>query len=334
MSDDEIIGAKDQAQQNDGEDPFGDDLDDLLDAESSGLDQGAGVEVAFDFTQPHDISRIFEQNLRSVGENLSKAAAISFTNLFRANSALEFKGVTLAPCGEYLDRLPKPTCISTFTMPPFQGRSVLNLDLSFCYTLVKKLMGGAVEPEENLREYTEIERTIVQGLLSRLLEVLKEACSRLITVTPELVVLENNADYIAGVASGDTLVVLSFEFTLDMQTGDLDVCIPMSSFAPVRDVFDPQERREMRAPHEVRQERRHIMDVLNNTSTEIVVKLAEMETNLETITQLREGDILHLTQPVDSPMLVEVADKLVFIGEAGRIHQQRAVKLTQRMNKE
>jgi len=334
VSDDEIIGAEGQQQPNDGEDPFGDDLDDLLDAESGGLDRDGGVEEAFDFTQPHDISRIFEQNLRSVGENLAKAAAISFTNLFRANSALEFKGVTLAPCGEYLDGLPKPTCISTFTMPPFQGRSVINLDLSFCYTLVKKLMGGAVEPEENLREYTEIERTIVQGLLTRLLEVLKEACARLITVTPELVVLENNADYIAGVASGDTLVVLSFEFTLDMQTGALDICIPMSSFAPVRDEFDPQERREMREPHEVRQERRHIMEVLNNTSTEIVVKLAEMETNLETITQLKEGDILHLNQPVDSPMLVEVADKLAFIGEAGRIHQQRAVKLTQRMKEE
>jgi flagellar motor switch protein FliM len=50
--------------------------------------------------------------------------------------------------------------------------------------------------------------------------------------------------------------------------------------------------------------------------------------------QLKEGDLLHLSQPVDALLLVEVQDKPMFLAEAGRVRQNRAVRLTERLNEE
>lgn len=333
--DDIVVGGDSGGEGTDGgEEPFGADLEQMLDQEGEEIEQEEEGDGTFDFSRPHDISKAFEQNLRSVGENLAKMASVSFTNLFRANSSLEFTGLKLLGCGEYLAKLGNPTCISTVTLSPLQGRSLIHLELGLCFALLKKLMGGATEQEEMLREFTEIERHIFGNLIQRLLDLLKGASSRLVTMEPAFSGLENNPDYVTGVATGDTLAVLKFQFKLDTQAGRLEIGFPMSAFAPVRDIFDPQERREMRSPQEVKRDRHRVMETLQSTQAEIVIKLTELEAKLEQMMQLQEGDIFNLGQPVDAPLVVEVEGKPVFLAEAGRVHQKRAVKLTERISEE
>jgi 2,3-bisphosphoglycerate-independent phosphoglycerate mutase len=60
----------------------------------------------FDFSRPYSISRNFEKNLRSVCDNLAKAATVHFTNQLRTNCILEFRQLVLQTFGEYAANLP------------------------------------------------------------------------------------------------------------------------------------------------------------------------------------------------------------------------------------
>ena len=64
------------------------------------------------------------------------------------------------------------------------------------------------------------------------------------------------------------------------------------------------------------------------------MQLAEKVMKLEQVMQLEEGDVLELGQPVTAPLLVKVQDKPIYLGEAGHVRQNRAVRLTQRIKEE
>jgi flagellar motor switch protein FliM len=320
----------------------------LADDEEAGGDLERGLEAAlgdgedpgprqprsFDFNRPHSISRVFEQNLRSICETLAKTATITITNLLRVNSLFEFKDLTLLPGGDYLQGLPNPTCVATATLHPMKGHALVYLDLGLCFTILKKLMGGAVEPEEMLREFTEIEQHIFSSQLQRLLDLLRDASARICQLEPKLVSLENNPNYLSGVAVGDTHVILGFSLKIDTEEGELAFALPLPGFESVRNEFDPEQERELRSPQEVQRDRRLIMDLIQGTGSELVVKLGELETSLDAVMALQEGDLLQLPQASDAPLIVEVEGKPVFLGEAGRIRQNRAVKLIQKLSEE
>jgi flagellar motor switch protein FliM len=309
-------------------------LQDILEA-TEGADSADAPEVVlFDFNRPHNLSKSFEQNMRNVAENFAKLTSFTFANLLRANASLEFSQLSLRACGDFLAGLGNPTCLCLVSMAPLKGQSLIHMDLSFCFTLLKKLMGGSTEKEDLAREFTEIEKRIVQNVVGRLLSMFRDATAKLAELTPEYQGLENNPDYLTGMAIGDTIVILKFIMKLESQEGDFHICIPLSGFEPLRQLFDPVDKVELRTPQEVRRDRRQILELIQGTESELVVRFNEVKLSLQQVVDLKVGDVIPLAQPVKAPLVVTVAGKPLFLGEPGRINQFRAVKLMERIPEE
>ena len=315
------------------DDGMGVDLDDVLNADS-GDESLDGGPRRYDFNRPHNISRSFEHSLQAIGEAFAKTGTIDFTSLLRMTTTVEFKGLRQSTFAEYQAELPNPTCISMVTLSPLKGTSLVHLDLGLCFLFLKKLMGGLIDAEETLREFTEIERGINAGLVNRFLEILRKAAAKKLDIQPEFLSLENNPTYASGIAEGEMLIVLQFQVRLDTIEGPVEVVFPLSAFSPVKDIFDPQDVVDLRTPQELREDRRRVLEMIRGTDCEVMVQMAEIDTTLEAIMNLQVGDILRLPQSVEAPLKVHIEGQPAWLGEAGRIGQNRAVKLTTKVCKE
>lgn len=309
------------------------DLDDVMNADSSAEDLGGGVR-RYDFNRPSGISRAFEQNLTSVAENFAKTGIIDFTNLLRMTTQVEFQGMRQETFIDYLKSLPNPTCAAMATMAPLKGYNIVNIDLALCFVFMKKLMGGKADAEDAVREFTEIERGINAGLVQRFLEIFRKSATKLVDLEPAFVNLENNPNYLSGIAEGETLIVLKFLVKVDTVEGIVEFGLPASAFGPVKETFDPQTKLELRTGPEKKTDRRKILDMIQGVGSELVVQLGEIDSNLDDVMNLREGDILHLGQSVEAPLTVRIEGEDAWLGEAGRLGQNRAIKLIQQLNKE
>ncbi len=309
------------------------DLEEVLNADSDDDLTNDGPRK-YDFNRPHNISRTFEQNLQSVAESFAKTGGIDFTSLLRMTAVVEYKGLHQCAYGEYMEELPSPTCASMVTLAPLKGYSLLHIDLGLCFVFMKKLMGGAPVSEDTVREFTEIERGINAGLVGRFLEIFRKSATKLVQLEPGFVGLENNPNYLSGIAEGESLIIMKFQVKLDTVEGPVELAIPLSGFGPVRDIFDPQDAIELRTTNELRDDRRKILNMVRTTGSELVVNLGEISTNLEDILNMAVGDILHLPQAVEAPLQVKVEGQNAWLGDAGRIGQSRAIKLIQQLSKE
>ncbi len=309
------------------------DLEEVLNADSDADLSDSGPRK-YDFNRPHNISRTFEQNLQSIAENFAKTGGIDFTSLLRMTAVVEYKGLHQCTYSDYMEELPNPSCVSMVTLAPLKGYSLMHLDLGLCFVFMKKLMGGAAESEDTVREFTEIERGINAGLVNRFLEIFRKSANKLVQLEPGFVSLENNANYLSGIAEGESLIIMKFLVKLDTVEGPVELAIPLPAFGPVRDIFDPEDAIELRTDGELRDDRRKILNMVRTTDSELVVNLGEIDSNLEDILSLAVGDILHLPQGVDSPLSVRIEGQNSWLGDAGRVGQHRAIKLIQQLSKE
>ncbi len=330
---DAAIGAAEDMV-GDVNDGLGMDLDQVLNADSSDEDLLPGGSKRYDFNRPNSISRNFEQNLHAVGEAYAKTGTIDFTNLFRMTTTVEFQGLRQSTYSEYLEELPNPTCAAFVTLAPLKGYSMVHIDLGLSFLFLKKLMGGTVDPEDNVREFTEIERAINAGLVARFTEIFRKGVAKWLEVTPAFVNLENNPNYLSGLAEGTAMIIMKFMVKLDTVEGMVELGFPHAAFGPVRNIFDPETGVEMRTTNEKKEDRRRILEMIQGTGTEMTVQLGEVNSTLQDVMNLSLGEILHLPQSKESPLLVNIEGQASWLGEAGRIGQNRAIKLIQQLDKE
>ncbi len=309
------------------------DIEAVLNADSA-LEAASDGPRPYDFHRPHNISRGFANNLQAVAETFAKIAGIDFTSLVRASVQVDYRGLRQCTYGEYLEELPNPTCAALVTLEPLKGQSLLNLDLGLCFTFMQKLLGGPLDAQAAVREFTEIERGINAGLIDRFTEIVRKSMAKFVEVRPAFVRMENNPGYLGGMAEGESLLILRFNVQVGAAEGPCDVAFPIAAFGPVRDVFDPREMVELRTETELRDDRRRILSMVQGTDSELIVELGTIESNLEEVLSLKEGQILHLAQAVDAPLRVRVEGQDSWLGEAGRIGQNRAVKLIGKQTKE
>ena len=302
-------------------------------AEVAGGRQEGGVR-AFDFNRPFSITRTFEKNLQSICESFVKAAGLGFTNHFRANTGVEFQGIELCAYREFHAGLANPTCVSTVTLAPLKGQAVVNVDIGLMFSIMKKLLGGAIEAEVDLRKFTDIEMNVAQDVLGKLLDHFRTGVSRMIPITPRLLATENNPAYLSALPSGETVLLLEFVLTLDEIAGGVTFAIPLAAFESVRDVLDPEDLPELRSAEEVRRDRSCVLDLLQGTTAEVVVDLGSVDLNLRRIRDLAVGDMIQLETAVGSPLRLSVQGKPVFMSVPGKLNKNRAVRLTERIREE
>ncbi len=310
------------------------DLDDVLNADSSDEELLAGGNKRYDFNRPNSMSKVFEQNLNAVGEAYAKTGTIDFTNLFRMTTTVDFQGLRQTTYSEYLEELPNPTCVAMVTLAPLKGYSMVHIDLGLSFLFLKKLMGGSVDPEENIREFTEIERGINAGLVDRFTAIFRKGVSKWLEVNPAFVNLENNPNYLSGLAEGTAMIIMKFMVKLDTVEGMVEMAFPHVAFGPVREIFDPETSVELRTGHEMKDDRRRILDMIQGTGTDLIVQLGQVNTTLQDVMNMAIGDIVHLPNGKETPLLVNIEGQASWLGEAGRIGQNRAVKLIQQLDKE
>lgn len=315
------------------DDGMGVDLESVLNAASGDEDLSADP-VKYDFHRPHNISRPFQKNLQGVADYFAKNGTIEFTSRLRLTTDVSYQGLRQCSYGEFLNELPRPTCAAMVEMAPLKGPSLLHLDLGLCFVFMKKLLGGLPEPEMDPRDFTEIERGIVTDLMERFQDMFRKAMSKVVPVESTMSPVENNPQYLSGISEASSLVILTFDIKLESVSGPIQWAVPLSAFSPVREIFDPSDIKESRNNVELRDDRRKILEMVQSSGSDLVVQLGQFETNLETILNLSTGDVLDLPQGVDTPLNIRIAGQDAWQGEAGRVGNHRAVKLTRQLTKE
>src|SRR5579862_4765998 len=145
------------------------------------LQKGGKVEQAqkvqvYDFRRPDRIAKDQLRSIHLLHDNFSRSLSSSLSAYLRAYVAVNLLSVEQLAFAEFVRGLPTPTSLVALGMKPYDGNSLLEINPSLVFPILEMLLGGDGLGSKHIdREITEIEQSILDGLLRIILQDLRNA---------------------------------------------------------------------------------------------------------------------------------------------------------------
>jgi len=321
--------AADEISEGDGPtEESDDDLDEVAIAPGSDAGPVRAPVRNFDFHRPNNnLSKGFERNLRGVSESMAKDASLAFSNLMRANCDFTFAGQRVNSFGDSMSHWENPSCIAVCSMEPLQGMVLVHVEASLMFSFFTKLLGGPIEEPSQVRDFTEIEIGMARKVLQKVLELFSLASDKVVRVTPLLIQIENNPNYLNAFSDGEAVINLQYNVTMEEIGGVMSFVLPLVAFEPVREQFDPKDGLDMRTANERDLEKVRARRLVGETEATLSANFRPRRIELGELLGLAVGDVLQLDHHVERPLDVDVEGHTLFEGASGRIGRSRAIRV-------
>lgn len=238
-------------------------------------------------------------------------------------------GIEIIKFGIFMKKLPLPSSLHIFRMPPLNGFALMVISTPLVYGMVDSLFGGKGSGKVKIegREYTPIETRLIGKVVMMALETLKDAWMPIHPVDFVYVRSEFNPLAIAIVPPTDVVIIVTIEIELEQESTTLTICTPYSTIEPIRSKLNTgfqSNRLEVDSNVIKRMENN-----IKKTDVEVAVELARGTITPRRILELDVGDIIQLETSPTEEAIVRVSDVPKFRGFVGSYRGSKAIRLTQ-----
>ena len=280
----------------------------------------------YDFKRPDRLSKENVRSLHLIHDRFARSCSASFSAYLRTMSDVNLLSVDQFTYFEFLMSLPDPTCLNILSMKPLEGNAALEMNPSIVFPVIDKLLGGPGLPLAEVREMTDIEFGIIEGMLKRSLKDLEDAWSQAIKVEIAIVERETTPQLMQIAAPNEPVVLVTFEIKIADLSGMMNLCIPSRMLEPVMNRFT-QDWYSLSVSNRPEKIGLWINELLNEVPLPVSVFLGETKLAVQDIVNLEKGDIVVLGNHTSTPLTVRVGGVPKFRASIGEHGHRAAVKI-------
>ena len=225
---------------------------------------------------------------------------------------------------DFQKSLPVPTSMHFFTMEPLRGMGILVIESRLVFCLVEAYFGGKVVGSTKIegREFTAIESRIIKKIVQMALSKLSESWKKVYPIKTKFIRSENNPMVVNQFHGEDVLVNTRFEVEMNKPLGNITVCMPVSTFQPIRHKLAGGYRVDDDRIDQVWLSK--LQERVRETEVEMVVCLGSGKVSVRDLMNLHKGDIIMLEKSFRDPLKAYVEGIEKYEGFAAR-HRNRKV---------
>ena len=315
-----------------------DEIDQLLTAISTGevesegdLKKGAETRKIkiYDFKRPDKFSKDQIRTLQMMHETFARLSTTSLSAQLRTIVHVHVASVDQLTYEEFLRSIPNPTTIAVINMDPLKGSSILEIDPSITFTIIDRLFGGPGEASKINRELTDIELSVVEGIIVRILGNLREAWSNVIDLRPRLGNIETNPQFAQIVPPTDMVVLITLETKVGDVEGMTNFCIPYLTIEPIISKLSAQYWYSSIRKGGTTENLAILKKRLETVYIDLIAELGNLEISVKDVLGLGMGDIIKLEHnKVDDDMVLKIGNRTKFNARPGVVGNHMSVQIT------
>ncbi|WP_295295934.1 flagellar motor switch protein FliM [uncultured Brachyspira sp.] len=284
----------------------------------------------YDFKRPDKFSKDQIRTLQMMHENFARVTTTSLSAQLRTLVGIHVASVDQLTYEEFIRSVSNPSTLAIVSMDPLKGSSILEIDPSITFTIIDRLFGGAGESPKNLnRELTDIELSVMEGIIVRILGNLREAWSQVIDLRPRLGSIETNPQFAQMVSPNDMVVLITLETKVADVEGMMNFCIPYITIEPILSKFSAQYWYASVRRGSTSENLKIIKEKLQNIYVETSAELGSIQLPLSDILNLQKGDVVKFTETkITDPVIFKIGTMKKFLCCPGISGSRMAVQLT------
>lgn len=282
----------------------------------------------YDFRRPDKFSKDQIRTIQMMHETFARLTTTALSAQLRALVGVHVGSVDQMTYEEFTRSIPNPTTLAIINMDPLRGSAILEIDPGISFTIIDRLFGGKGDPAKISRELTDIERSVMESIIVRILGNLREAWSTVLDLRPRLGNIETNPQFAQIVHPNDMVVLISFETKVGEVDGMTNLCIPYITIEPIITKLSAQHWYSSIRKGDTDENRAVIQQRLDLVEIPLRCEVGEVDLNLQDVLQLQMGDVVKLTNTsINSDFVVKVGDRKKFRAIPGRVGNRLAIQV-------
>ena len=284
----------------------------------------------YDFRRPSRVSTERMRTLEAIYERLAKGLESWVIGRVRGQVEMRLRGIEQLSLGEFTQSLPMPCASFLLDISDSGGlQAIVDIGQDFALHLVDRLFGGGGQQADVVRPLSRVERMAVRAMVDRITTLLREIWSDHIALNFEVSSFESVPDILLQHANrDDPMLVAVIEVSAGDSTSQLSICMP---FAVLDKFFTNTGKRRVNMATGSEQERTLTRTIaeqsLRVTRVSVAARLPDFRITLRDLAQLSEGGVIATGLPSNSPVHVLIGKQERYVGTAGRVGQQFAIRI-------
>jgi flagellar motor switch protein FliM len=277
-----------------------------------------GDAVPYDFRRPNKFTRDHVRALQIANETFARQFTTVLSSTLRAVCQVQLRAVGQLGYDELIRELPNPSYLAVLRLAPLSGASLLHIPLPLVMAIVDRILGGNGSGTLPERPITDIEGSLMAGLLSRVLGEMHYAWQGLVALEPEVASQESNPQFAQVAAASDMVVTITFDLRVGDRTGEAVLCVPFSSLQPVLDGITGRSMLLGPVVEDAAALEAAVGERVRDAGVGVAVSFGEVRLSSAEILDLRVGDVVPLAAGPATPLTVLVEGVPCFAAMPGR----------------
>ncbi|MBQ6057613.1 MAG: flagellar motor switch protein FliM [Treponema sp.] len=313
-----------------------DEIDQLLQAISSGdtetddfkpVSDTRKIKI-YDFKRPDKFSKEQIRTVSIMHETFARLTTTSLSAQLRSLVHVHVASVDQLTYEEFIRSIPTPTTLAVINMDPLKGNAVLEIDPAITFSMIDRLFGGTGQGAKVSRDLTDIEQSVMEGIIVRILANMREAWTQVIDLRPRLGQIETNPQFAQIVPPSEMVVLVTLETKVGEEEGMMNFCIPYLTIEPIISKLSSQFWFSSVRRSSTTQYLGTLKEKLSDVDMDVVAEIGTINLPIRDVLALRVGDVVRLSSVrVGDPLTLSVGNKKKFICQPGVVGKKMAVQV-------
>ncbi|MCM1321096.1 MAG: flagellar motor switch protein FliM [Bacteroides sp.] len=313
-----------------------DEIDQLLMAISSGDSESEDFKPVndtrkikiYDFKRPDKFSKEQIRTVQIMHETFARLTTTSLSAQLRSMVHVHVASVDQLTYEEFIRSIPTPTTLAVINMDPLKGNAILEIDPAITFSMIDRLFGGTGQGTKVQRDLTDIEQSVMEGIIVRILANMREAWTQVIDLRPRLGQIETNPQFAQIVPPTEMVVLVTLETKLGEEEGMINFCIPYITIEPIISKLSSQFWFSSVRRSSTTQYLGVLKEKLSTVDMDVVAEIGSIQIPIRDVLNLRIGDTIRLSGVrVGDPLVLSVGNEKKFYCQPGVIGKKMAVQV-------
>src|SRR5215469_112994 len=277
------------------------------------------------------------QTLRTLHENFTRLLNNSLSVYLRTRVEASIVSIEQISYGDFIASIGIPSILGIFSMDPLPGSGIVQVDLNLVFSIIDRLLGGPGWFPNKLRDLTDIERTLMQRFMARMLNSYRESWNYLLTLSLKIEALDSNPQFIPRIIPLDQIVAyVSCEMKIGDMQGAMTFCLPHVVLQSIgAQLADFQWSPSVVAGRGMTEEDIAALERnVERANVGVEVMLGKTMVSLRDLVSLHEGDLVVFDKATTEPLVAKVNDCEKFRVFPGMNKDRLAVQVASTVEKE
>jgi len=198
-------------------------------------EERAKMAVPYDFARPQKINKEQQRTLEIMYDSYCRTLASFLSGYLRTAVFIEVVSAEQVTFNEFTNTLTNPCILSIAEFSPLKGSVILELSANIGYAIIDRILGGPGTGIKRMRDFSEIEKILLERFVAHLLAPLPEAWANVAPIKPALERIETNSQFAQIVPPTDMTALVTIMIKVGAVEGLMNFCLPIAVIDPVLD---------------------------------------------------------------------------------------------------